>query len=355
MLTVNKPVHYGYRSAYDLPTPPSTSRRLSPTRVYREACSPFPRIGSPHSQPMSAPHRGLPPPAAMTFVQPPLQSSGPPPPLPHPQAGPSQPHPQQTQSFGQFPAAPSWQHVSEESMRAYLVAKTEEERRRQEEERTRQATLMLEQRRKEHEILQDMLQSGIPPPMVPFIFIGAGGGPTSQATIEWVHQYVQAQAQQAHPPALLPPGQISASPHRRDSQAQGYGHYAGSGGVPSTPGSAQGYPSGYMSAYPGSPGRPRGQSIPGAWTSRPPLPGPGPNLPNLNTTFSGRGGDGPPTHPGGASLQHQEQPRSPPSIFFHHWQPPTGQTGGRSSGTDQPGTHAGSSKSKNKPKTNRRS
>lgn len=236
-------------------------------------------------------------------------------------------------------------------MRAYLAAKAEEEKRRQEEEKTRQATLRLEQRRMEHDILQASLQGGIPPPMVPVVFAGMGGGVLPQAAIEWAHQYVYAQSQQSHAPALLPPGQISASP-RRDSQAQAYGPYAGSAGVPSTPGSAQGPPSGYMSTYPGSPTRPRGQSMSGLWPSRQP-PAASQNLPSLNTAFPGRaGGDAPPTHPGVASAQQQE-PQPSPSIYFHHWQPPTGQSSGRGSGTDQPGAPSGSSK--NKPKAKRKS
>ncbi|KAH8907012.1 hypothetical protein BR93DRAFT_653150 [Coniochaeta sp. PMI_546] len=360
MLTISQPAHYGYRSVHDLPTPPSTSRN-SPPLIFQEVRKPLPAIPrrrSPPTQPMSAPHRGLPPPAAMALSQPSLQSSGPPPPsLPPPPSGPSSgqsqppPQPQQAQAYAQFPAAPSWQHVSEESMRAYLAAKAEEEKRRQEEEKTRQATLRLEQRRMEHDILQASLQGGIPPPMVPVVFAGMGGGVLPQAAIEWAHQYVYAQSQQSHAPALLPPGQISASP-RRDSQAQAYGPYAGSAGVPSTPGSAQGPPSGYMSTYPGSPTRPRGQSMSGLWPSRQP-PAAGQNLPSLNTAFPGRaGGDAPPTHPGVASAQQQE-PQPSPSIYFHHWQPPTGQSSGRGSGTDQPGAPSGSSK--NKPKAKRKS
>lgn len=360
MLTISQPVHYGYRSVHDLPTPPGTSQ-YSPPLIFKESrkrLPPIPQNSSPPIQPMSASHRGLPLPAAMPLPQPSLQSSGPPsappppPSLPPPPSGPplGQSHPPpQAQAYAQFPAVPSWQHVSEESMRAYLVAKAEEEKRRQEEERTRQATLRLEQRRVEHDILQSSLQGGIPPPMVPVVFAGMGGGVLPQAAIEWAHQYVYAQTQQPPAPALLPAGQISASP-RRDSQAQGYGQYAGSSGVPSTPGSAQGPVSGYAPAYPGSPTRPRGQSLSGPWPPRP-QPGSGPNLPSLNTTFAARaGGDGPPTHAGVSSAAQQQDPQPSPSIYFHHWQPPTGQSSGKGSGTDQPGAASGSSKHKPKPK-----
>ncbi|KAB5582750.1 hypothetical protein GE09DRAFT_1211381 [Coniochaeta sp. 2T2.1] len=218
-------------------------------------------------------------------------------------------------------------------MRAYLAAKGEEEKRRQEEEKTRQATLLLDQRRMEHEILQSSLQGGIPPPMVPFVFAGMGGGVLPQAAIEWAHNYLYSQSQQSHTPALLPPGQISASP-RRESQAQGYGQstYAGSA-VPSTPGSAQGPPS----WYPGSPTRPRGQSMSGPWPPRQPASA-SQNLPSLDTSFAVRAGgdDRRPAHASASSsAQQQEQT---PSIYFHHWQPPPAQSSSRrDSGTDQPG------------------
>ncbi|KAJ9165041.1 hypothetical protein NKR19_g844 [Coniochaeta hoffmannii] len=230
-------------------------------------------------------------------------------------------------------------------MRAYLAAKAEEEKRRQEEEKTRQARLRVEQRRIEQDMLQSSLQGGIPPPMVPVVFAGMVGGVLPQAAIDWAHQFVYAQSQQSHTPALLPAGQISASP-RRDSQAQGYGPYTGSAGVPSTPGSAQGPATGYMPAYPGSPTRPRGQSM-SAWPPRQP-PGSSQHLPSLNTTFPGRaGGEGPPTQPGVPSAQ-QRDPQPSPSIYFHHWQPPTSQGSGKGSGTDQPGAASGESPKKRK-------
>ena len=355
MLTISQPANYGYRSVHDLPTPPSTSR-FSPPITFQEPRKRLPNLseGGASQKPMSAPHRGLPPPAAMAFPQPSHQSSGPAAPSLHPSpSGPSlgqsqpPPPPAQGEIYAQFPAAPSWQQVSEESMRAYLAAKAEEEKRRQEEEKTRQARLRVEQRRIEQDMLQSSLQGGIPPPMVPVVFAGMVGGVLPQAAIDWAHQFVYAQSQQSHTPALLPAGQISASP-RRDSQAQGYGPYTGSAGVPSTPGSAQGPATGYMPAYPGSPTRPRGQSM-SAWPPRQP-PGSSQHLPSLNTTFPGRaGGEGPPTQPGVPSAQ-QRDPQPSPSIYFHHWQPPTSQGSGKGSGTDQPGAASGSSKKKPKPK-----
>ena len=303
---------------------------------------------------MSAPHRGLPPPAALPPVQPP------------PGSGPSQapsslsagqpvppPPPSQSQTLGQLPPAPSWH---EESMRAWLAAKAEEDKRKQEEERTRQESYRLEQRRMEHEILKTSLHGGIPPPLVPVVFAGMGGGALSPAALEWAQQFITSQSPHQQPPALMPPGAVSSEHQRRDSQAQAYGQYSVSGGVPSTPGSAQGPPSVYTAGYPGSPTRPRGLSMPGAMAGRA-LIGGGSNLPNLNTNVpGGPGGPSAATHQAGLSQSQQQQQQQPqqqqqqeaqpsPSIYFHHWQPPTSQAGGRS-GAEQPATPSGSSKTK---------
>ena len=350
MLTINNPIQYGYRSVHDLPTPPSTSRPSPPLisqdfgqKALHAAIA---RGSSPSHQHMAAPHRGLPLPAAMTPVQLP-PGPGPSQPPPGPSLG--QPPPalapsQQSQGPSQFPAAPSWQHVTEESMRSWLLAKTEEEKRKQEEEKTQQEKHRLEQRKMEFEILKTSLQGGIPPPMVPVVFAGMGGGVLSQAAVEWAQQYLHSPSQPSHPPALMPPGPISPEHHRRDSQAPGYpqSQYPGSGGVPSTPGSGGQPP--YMSGYPGSPTRPRGQSMPG------PMGGQGhggaSSLPSLNTNVP-RGPGGPPSsaHPGAAQPQQQQDPQPSPSLYFHHWQPPTSQAGGRSS-SDQPATPSGLSKIK---------
>ncbi|KAK3314997.1 hypothetical protein B0H66DRAFT_481900 [Apodospora peruviana] len=346
MLTITKPVQYGYRSVHDLPTPPSTSRPSPPliSQDFGQRALPaVPRGTSPSNQPMAAPHRGLPLPAAMTPVQlPPGPGSSQPPPAPSL----SQAPPPLPLAHGQFPAAPMWQSVTEESMRSWLLAKAEEEKRRQEEEKTQQEKHRLEQRKMEFEILKTSLQGGIPPPMVPVVFAGMGGGVLSQAAVEWAQQYMYSPSQQSHPPAaLMPPGPISPEHQRRDSQAQTYAQYPPSGGIPSTPGSAGGPPSGYMSGYPGSPTRPRGQSMPQPMGARP--HGGASNLPSLNTNVpSGLGGPSGSSHPGAAQApqqpqpqpqQHQQDAQPSPSIYFHHWQPPTSHAGGRSS-SDQPAT-----------------
>ena len=64
---------------------------------------------------MSTPHRGLPPPAAMTLPQPGQQ----PPPLGQPPL---------SQPMGQLPAPPQQWQGAEESMRNWLHAKAEEDK-----------------------------------------------------------------------------------------------------------------------------------------------------------------------------------------------------------------------------------
>lgn len=240
-------------------------------------------------------------------------------------------------------------------MRTWLVARAEQDKRRQEEEKTRQEeektkqeSYRLEQRRTEHEILRTSLQGGIPPPLVPIVFAGMGGAVVSPAALEWAQRFMSWQSGQQQPPALMPPGPVWMEHQRRDSQAQAYLQYPASGGVPSTPGSAQGPPSAYMPGYPGPPTRPRGQSLPGS-TGGPALGG-GQNLPNLSTGAPGGPGSASAAvqHPGIAqSQQQQQEPQPSPSIYFHHWQPPTTQAGGRS-GTDQPAAPSGSSKTKSR-------
>lgn len=352
MLTINQPAHFGYRLVHDLPTPPSTSRPSPPLIVQepsQKALPAVPRSRSPSDQPMSAPHRGLPPPATMTHAQQPPPGLAPPQQPPPPGAplgqGPPQPHHPQAQAHGQFPPPPSWQQVTEESMRTYLIAKAEEEKRKQEEEKTRQESYRFEQRRLEHDMLRTSLQGGIPPPMIPVVFAGMGGGTLPQAAMDWAQQYLYPQGQQPQPPAPVPAGALPPAHHRRDSQAQPPGHYPGPG-IPSTPGSAQGPSSGYVSAYPGSPTRPRGQSMPGPMAR--PLGGPNPPTLNTNVHPSARGATGAQSHPIMGSVQQQQEPQPSPTIYFHHWQPPATQAGGSTDGSHRPATPSGSSKTRSR-------
>lgn len=135
---------------------------------------------------MTTPHRALPPPAAMALSSPP--GSNP--------------------SLGQLPQP--WPG-SDESLKTWLQAKTEEEKRRAEEERTRQEQLRGDTRRVELEMLKELLKYGVPPALIPLMFMGPGfktsGG-------EWVQDYV------AH--------QMSAmQQHQQQQQPQQRGHPAG--------------------------------------------------------------------------------------------------------------------------------
>jgi hypothetical protein len=224
-------------------------------------------------------------------------------------------------------------------MRNWLIAKTEEEKRRQEEEKTRQETLRLEQRRLEHDMLRTSLDRGIPPPMIPVVFAGMSGGVLPQAALEWAQQYLSPQQSLQH---QLPAAQGTLSPeHRRDSQSQAYAPYASSAGVPSTPGSAPGPQGGFVPYQgPGSPTRARAHTMSIAGTvSRPS----GSSLPRLSTGEMVGGPSGVPSHAHSLAQQQAggQQDTQSPSIYFHHWQPPTSQ-----GSSNQPPTPSGSSETK---------
>ncbi|KAI1364688.1 hypothetical protein F5Y08DRAFT_353372 [Xylaria arbuscula] len=336
---MNQPIPYGYRPVHDLPTPPRsspplTSLDISQKHIQQQHLSPPTKV-------MSGPHRGLPIPAGMTLSQPPPPPHGPPQPHgpPHPPAPSSVVQPQAPtapsphgQTFGPLPPPPQWQGA-EDSMRNWLLAKNEEERRRQEEEKTRQETLRLEQRKIEQDILFTAIERGIPPPAIPIIFAGMSGGPLSQAAAEWVQQYMPALQQQFHPVQILAPQGGPISPgHRRDSQQYGY---AGSTGVPPTPGSAVGPQAGFVYQAPGSPARGRAHtisSLAGAGGGRPMGALGSSALPRLST---GEAIGGPSHAPHAAPQQQQQQQpgaapqQEPPaqSLSFHHWQPPVSSAG----------------------------
>ncbi|KAI5466999.1 hypothetical protein BGZ63DRAFT_346051 [Mariannaea sp. PMI_226] len=271
MLTVKQPTTYGFKSVHDLPTPPSTSRP-SPPLINQE---PIPkslpssyRRHSPPVQPMSAPHRGLPPPAAMTLPPQQPSTTGVPPPTHH--APPPQPPPpppsltpshQQRDPWGQLPPPPQQWQGAEESMRHWLQARVEEDRRRQEEERTRQESLRLEQRKVEMDMLRTSLSGGIPPAMVPIVFAGmGGGGALSQTAIEWMQQFIP--PSQAPRAQIMPPQGPVSPEHQREappSASMQYHSLPPSAAPPST-----------TYVYPGSPTRPRGQTLGGAVTASTP-------------------------------------------------------------------------------------
>jgi hypothetical protein len=357
LLTLKQSAHQGLKSfhEYSPPTPPSSSH-FSPTLSNAgSSFPPLPPAPKSAAQPMSTPHRGLPPPAAMTLQQP---SQGPP---PLGQAS-SLSHPTQ------LPPAPAQWQGGDESMRNWLLAKAEEEKRFQEEEKTKQEGLRLEQRRIEQNMLQQSLASGIPPPLIPMVFVGmGGGGHLSHTAIELAQNYImqttqqaqqhqlQQQQQQHHQQAALPPAHPSPELRREPRQiSQFYGgpQHSVPAPLPSTPigSSSSQQTAGFPPGYPMSPSS----------RSRPQLPGPGTlsrlppsELPRLNTGEMhvqqpphGPSGmqliAGQPSHPlqqAQSATPSQQDTQSSPNIFFHHWQPPTSQAG--SSGTNQPSTPSG--------------
>lgn len=345
MLTVKQSTPYAFKSVNDIPTPPSTTRP-SPLLTHQDRYKTPPGIArsqSPHKQPMSAHHRGLPPPAAITLPpqgQPPTSvppsapavghapqphHQQPPPPPPPSQHQHQQPQAQHPQPLGQLPPPPTQWQGSEDAMRNWLHAKAEEDRRKQEEERTHQESLRLEQRRLEHDILKTSINGGIPPPMIPVVFAGMGGGTLPQAALDWAQQFMASQAP-GHPQLMPPQGGMVPSERRRDSQGQLYQHYQPP--APPAPGAPGQAP---VAAYPipPSPTRGRGHTVAGLQ----PVPrqaGQVSNLPHLNTNV--------PQH-----AHHQEHQASP--IYFHHWQPPATQGDG---GASQAAGPSGSSKPKRK-------
>ncbi|KAK5997183.1 hypothetical protein PT974_02536 [Cladobotryum mycophilum] len=294
---------------------------------------------------MSASHRGLPPPAAMTLPPQQPPSTGPPPrpPSHHGHPPPQLPqasHQPQPWNLHTLPPPPQQWQGAEESMRTWLQAKTEEERTKQEEEKTRQEGLRLEQRRVEMDILRASLNGGIPPPMVPLVFAGMGsGGILPQAALEWAQQFMA--PAQGHHPQLLPPQRPHSPEHQRDPGAPGHAIYSAG---PAQPGPVQA-PGGYAQ-FPASPTRPRGQTVSGALGR--PMGAPS-NLAGLGPTPQQPGhGTAIPPYQGHAHSQSQSaQHEASPSIYFHHWQPPTSQGGG-GGGSNRPGTPSGEAQKKRK-------
>ncbi|KAJ8058099.1 hypothetical protein OCU04_012958 [Sclerotinia nivalis] len=284
---------------------------------------------------MSTHHRGLPP---MTLPQPPQ------PPQPPQQVVPAL---NQPTAPLQLPAPPQQWQGAEESMRNWLQAKAEEDKRKQEEEKTRQESLRLEQRKIEQDMLRTSLAGGIPPYMIPMVFAGMGGGNLPNASLEWAQHYMaQAhQLQQHQVQQRLVPGQSQhTSPEqlqRGDSRPAFGGQHPAPVTVPSTPIGPTG--PGFLPSYqmsPASRSRHTEGSLARATANS--------QLPRLNTgemliqpppaASSMQILPGQPGHPLAQlqSAQQQQEPQSSPSIYFHHWQPPTSQAG--TSSAHQPPT-----------------
>lgn len=295
------------------------------------------------TQTMSTPHRGLPPPAAMTLPDP---SRG--------QAPLSQP-------FNQMPAPPSQWQGAEEPMRNWLMAKAEEDKRRQEEEKTKQETIRLDQRKIEQSMLRESLSSGIPHHLIPIIFAGIGGGNLTAASMEMLQHYMAQIQAQPQPPQQQPISGPQASPDIRRETRMINPTQAGTYSVAPPQAQQQSLPAGPM--LPGQPlgqgasgfslggaspsNRARASSLAGAPTSAP-RPPPHAALPRL-TTNEMQIHQPPPASQGVHQLQQtaqtaqQEPAASSPSIYFHHWVPPTSQA--EKSSERQPATPSGKSRS----------
>lgn len=326
LLTLSAPAksEFEFRSPHDFPPPFSSAKRQSPpsyaSLTALSAPPPPPPPAESSRSNMSTPHRGLPPPAAMTLPDPARQ----PPPI--------------TPSLGQMPAPPSQWQGAEDSMRNWLAAKAEEDRRKQEEEKTRQESLRLEQRKIESAMLRESITGGIPPHMVPIIFAGIGGANLANFSVDWLQQYAaQLQASQQHVGAAQ--AQQLSPDVRRDARVMAQQQYGAQPSQQSQPGIPppaqvlQGQPGGSFAPYsPTTEPRSRALQAHGP-TSAPRHPGPS-TLPRLTTNEMQI--QQPPTL---QSASTQEAAASSPSIYFHHWVPPASQ--GASGSKDQSATPSG--------------
>jgi hypothetical protein len=300
-----------------------------------------PSLGAKSSFTMGTPHRGLPPPSAMTLPDPGRGPSSMPPPL------------------GSLPPAPSQWQGAEDGIKNWLAAKAEEERRKQEEEKTRQESLKLEQRKIESSMLRDSIQGGVPPHLVPIIFAGIGGGSLANISAEWIQQYtdtIQAAQQQVQAQA-----QAQLSPDlRRDTRMLAHPASTGYGGqgqslqsvLPPTsvlPGQAlsgQAQHAPLSSTSYGGPLSPRARAAQTASLSSNPTSAPRhmpqSQLPRLTTNEMNI--QQPPTA-NTSGQQHQphtaQQEQSSPSIYFHHWVPPSSSQQEKSSSGNPPATPSG--------------
>jgi hypothetical protein len=326
---------------FDFKYPHDFAPRTSPSSkgtTFKADRDVLPPLQASASDIMSTPHRGLPPPASMTLPDP----GRIPPPI--------------SSHFTGMPAPPSQWQGAEESMRSWLMTKAEEEKRKQEEERTRQESFRLEQRKIEQNMLSESMRNGVPPALIPIIFAGIGSSNLSSISIEWLQQYASS-LQNAQQQQFTAQGQSQGSPDmRRDrliGQSQTYsanpqqpqqlpamsvlqGQQQSSPGQPQPAGSQYG---GYQTAVMSPTGGQRQSSAAAAGPTSAPRPPPLQNvLPRLTTNemqvpggspsaASGPHGQSGPTHAG------QEPSQSSPSIYFHHWVPPSSQTSGNAPAT----------------------
>ncbi|TKA65802.1 hypothetical protein B0A49_06884 [Cryomyces minteri] len=273
--------------------------------------------------------------------------------LPDPNRG----QPPLPQPMGPMPAPPSQWQGAEESMRNWLAAKAEEDKRKQEEEKTRQEGLRLEQRKIEQSMLRDSMQGGVPPQLLPMMFAGMGGANLANLSVEWLQQYM-AQLQTAQQQQLQQQPHVSPELRRETrminpNQPNVYGAptQPSHPRLPSTqlltgqpiPSQSQNAPS--PSTYqlagmsPSSRLRATQGPVQSAAPTSAPRPPPHAALPRLTTNEMHI--HQPPAAPSGTHpilqsqssqfAQQQEPAAASPSIYFHHWVPPSSQTGGNTS------------------------
>jgi len=300
-----------------LPLPFLKSRGSTDARIDSPVSSL--RVSASTDGKMSTPHRGLPPPSAMTLPDP------------------TRPHPPSLgQPLGAMPSPPNQWQGQEDSMRNWLVAKAEEDKRKQEEEKTRQESYRLEQRRCELSMLRESLQAGVPPSAIPMIYAGIGGANLANVSVDWLQQYAaqlqQNQRQvsqqsspevrqetrlisQTSPYGLAQPTQQQAVPRPHAEQTQT------AAPLQTT-----------FSAYQPTTSKSGGNSTPRSATHT--------QLPRLTTNemyvhqpVQANPGSAHPLQQ--SQTLQQDQPASSPSIYFHHWVPPT------ESSKTQPQTPAG--------------
>ena len=248
-------------------------------------------------------------------------------------------------SLGLLPAPPSQWAGQDESMRSWLHAKAEEDRRKQEEEKTRQEGLRLDQRRIEQDMLRESLQGGIPPPMVPLIFAGIGGGNLPSHTLEWAQQYLasltiqnQQQQQQIQAQQQLQQQQIQQQQQQQQQQLSPDLH-RDNRILSSNPYGAH-QPLQTPTAQPFV----TSQAAQGRSSISGPVGAPS-TLSRLNTadfipSSTTSKATRPPLHPLQQAQSASSEPPSGPALFFHHWTPPNPSS---SSATNQPPTPSGKS------------
>ncbi|KAI9374290.1 hypothetical protein BJX61DRAFT_540929 [Aspergillus egyptiacus] len=247
------------------------------------------------------------------------------------------------------PPPPAQWQTSDEAMHYWLRAKAEEDRRKQEEEKTRQETLRLEQRKVEQSMLRDSLQAGIPPHIIPFIFAGICQGGLSQPVLELAQQYLSQLPGARTPNHHISPPSHSHTSSQSTSQSQRPSPHVRQDSRSGHPTSYAPPPAQHVVPPPPPPNILLSQNLPPN-SSTPSTPQPlgghslatgppdsriginswgNPSYPtqaqsapvNLGNVQYAPGSSVPTTQ--AARGSDSQSRRSPPSLSFHHWVPPT--------------------------------